>query len=86
LGFDKQTALIVETIPLGKSVDDLVEQLLRDQDFLLAKEIKHKVEELNQLLIKAQGQKLKVEMSCAQFDTSHSGTVAHLDLKLYKQI
>jgi len=76
----------VESIPLSKSADELVEQLLRDQDFLLSKEIKHKVEELNQLLVKAQSQKLKVEAWVSQFDVNSGGTVAYLDVKLYKEI
>jgi len=76
----------VETIPLGKSVDELVEQLLLDQDFLLSKEIKHKVEELNQLFVKANSQKLKVEVACSQFDTAQECSMAHIEVKLFKQI
>ncbi len=76
----------METFPLSKSVDELVEQLLRDQDFLLAKELKHKVEEINQLLVKAHAQKLKVEIDVSQFDVKSGGTVAYIDVKLFKQI
>ncbi len=76
----------METLPSNKSIDELVEQLLRDQDFLLAKEIKHKVEELNQLLVKAQSQKLRVDLAVSRFDIPSGGTVAYLDVKLFKQI
>ncbi len=76
----------VESLPSNQSVDELVEHLLRDQDFLLSKEIKHKVEELNQLLVKAQSQKLKVDLEVSRFDIPSGGTVAYLDVKLFKQI
>ncbi|QXD16847.1 hypothetical protein GQ464_007885 [Rhodocaloribacter litoris] len=78
--------VIVETLPLSKSVDELVEQLLRDQDFLLAKEIKHKIEELNQLLVRAQSQKLKVEIEVSQVDLPSGGTVSYVDVKLFKPL
>lgn len=76
----------VEPLPIDKSVDQIVEHLLRDQDFLLAKEIKHKVDELNQLLVRAQGQKLKVEVDVSHLDLKSGGSVAHVDVRLYKQL
>lgn len=78
----------VDPIPLHKhpSADDLVEQLLRDQDYLLTREIKQRIAELNQLLMKAQHRKMKVEIKTAQFDTMDGGTVAYVDVKLFKQL
>lgn len=60
--------------------------MLRDQDFLLAKEIKHKVAELNQLLVRAQSRKLKVEIDATQVNVASGGTVSYVDLKVYKQL
>ncbi|RMH68701.1 MAG: hypothetical protein D6685_01910 [Bacteroidetes bacterium] len=78
----------VDSIPLHShpSADEIVEQLLRDQDYLLNKEIKQRVTELNQLLLKAHHQKMKVELRTAQFDTMDGSTVTYLDVKLYKQL
>lgn len=76
----------MESRPADKSVDEIVEHLLRDQDFLLAKELRHKVDELNQLLVKAQGQKLKVEVDVQHIDLRSGGAVAHLDVRLFKQL
>lgn len=78
----------MDSIPLhsNPSADEIVEQLLRDQDYLLTKEIKQRVTELNQLLMKAHHQKLKVEVKTSQFDTMDGSTVAHVDVKLYKQL
>lgn len=49
-----------------ESLDAAVDRLLRDKDFLLAEELKHKVEEINQLLVQAQRQKMKIELSVSE--------------------
>ena len=67
-------------------VDKLVDQLLRDKDFLLAQELKHKVEELNQLFVQAQHQELKVELSVSQLDTPSGASVTWLEIKIFKEI
>lgn len=68
------------------SPEDVVEQLLRDQDYLLTREIKQRVAELNQLLMKAQHQNLKVDIKTTQFDTMDGSTVAYIDIKVFKQM
>lgn len=81
-----QPILAVESFAANQPVDELVEQLLRDQDFLLAREIRHKVQELNQLLVRAQSQKLKVEIDVTQVDLASGATVSYVDVKLFKPI
>ncbi len=67
-------------------VDELVDQLLRDKDYLLARELKNKVEELNQLFVQAQRQKLKVELSSTKLDIPSGGSVTWLEVKILKEI
>lgn len=67
-------------------VDDIVDQLLRDKDYLLAKELKHKVEELNHLMIQAQRQKLKVELNTSQLDVPSGGVVSWVELRIFKEL
>ena len=66
--------------------DEVIDQLLRDQDYLLSKEIKQRVADLNQLFMQAQHQHLKVEVRTSQFDTMDGGSVAFIDVKLFKQL
>ena len=67
-------------------MDELVDQLLRDKDFLLANELKNKAEELNQLFVQAQRQKLKVELSSSKLDIPSGGSVTWLELRIFKEI
>ena len=67
-------------------MDEIVDQLLRDKDFLLSKELKHKTEELNQLMIQAQRQNLKVELSTSELEIKPGTKVAWVDIKVYKEI
>jgi len=76
----------VESKRPDEQIDDIVDQLLRDKDFLLSKEIKHKTDEINQLLVQAQRQKLKVELSTSQLETQPGSNVAWLDVKVFKEI
>ncbi len=69
-----------------RPVDDIVDQLLRDQDYLLAQELKHKTEELNQLFVQAQRQKLKVELDTNELNTRQGASVTWLEVKVYKEI
>lgn len=69
-----------------ENLDVVVDQLLRDKDFLLSKELKHKADEINQLLVQAQRQDLKVELTTAQFEPSPGKTVSWLDLKVFKEM
>lgn len=67
-------------------VDDLVDHLLRDQDFLLAREIRRKVDELNQLFVQAQRQKLRIETETTRFDAQGGEKVSYLEVRVFKQI
>ena len=76
----------MEEKPGRNPVDEIVDKLLRDQDFLLAQEIKSKVEELNQNFVQAQRLKLKVDISTSQFEVQSGKVVTWLDVKIYKEI
>lgn len=67
-------------------LDAAVERLLRDKDFLLAEEIKHKVEEINQLLVQSQRQKMKIELSVSELESRPGNRVSWLDVKIFKEI
>jgi len=67
-------------------VDELVDRLLRDRDYLLAKELKHKAEELNHLFVQAQRQRLKVDVSTSQLDTPGGDSVSWIELRIFKEI
>lgn len=69
-----------------ENFDAVVDQLLRDKDFLLSQEIKHKAEEINQLLVQAQRQKLKVELSTTKLEPSPGNFVTWVDVKIFKEI
>lgn len=69
-----------------QNIDEVVDYLLRDQDFLLSKEIRHRVEELNQLLVQAHNQQMKVEFSVTDTPLESGGKVTHLDAAVYKRI
>ncbi|MEM1127513.1 MAG: hypothetical protein AAGI71_12745 [Bacteroidota bacterium] len=75
----------MESLPQSPTADDLIEQMLRDQDFLLAKEIKHKVAELNQLFVRAHGRTLKVEMNAKSMEVGET-SLAFLDVRVFKQM
>lgn len=64
----------------------IVDQLLRDKDYLLSQEIKHKTDEINQLLVQAQRQKLKVELTTSELEPRPGSTVSWLDVKIFKEI
>lgn len=64
----------------------IVDQLLRDKDYLLSQEIKHKTDEINQLLVQAQRQKLKVELNTSELEPRPGSTVSWLDVKIFKEI
>lgn len=67
-------------------VDELVDRLLRDKDYLLARELKNKVEELNQLFVQSQRQNLNVELSSSKLDIPSGGSVTWLELRIFKEI
>lgn len=69
-----------------ENLDVVVDRLLRDKDFLLAEELKHKAEELNQLLVQAQRQKMKVELTVSQLESRPGSSMSWLDVKIFKEI
>lgn len=70
----------------NENLDAVVDRLLRDKDFLLAEELKHKAEEINHLLVQAQRQKMKVELSVSELEARPGSKVAWLDVKIFKEI
>lgn len=69
-----------------ENLDAVVDRLLRDKDFLLAEELKHKAEEINQLLVQAQLQKMKVELEVSELESRPGNKVSWLDVKIFKEI
>ncbi len=72
--------------PIDEHIDAVVDYLLRDQDYLLAKELKHRIDELNQLLVQAHAQKMKADISISDRPVREGGQITHLTLAVYKQI
>lgn len=72
--------------PKEESIDAVVDYLLRDQDFLLSKEIRHRIEELNQLLVQAHNQQMKVEFTVTDTPLKSGGKVTHVDVAVYRRI
>jgi hypothetical protein len=69
-----------------ENLDVVVDRLLRDKDFLLSEELKHKAEEFNQLLVQAQRQKMKVELTVSQLESRTGSSMSWLDVKIFKEI
>jgi len=71
-------------------LDAVVDYLLRDRDMLVAREIRQKVEELNQLLVAANNRRMRVEFSSS--DSAATGAPAdappltRIDVSVYKRI
>jgi len=76
----------VESKQKEEHFEAIVDQLLRDKDYLLSQEIKHKTDEINQLLVQAQRQKLKVELNTSELEPRPGSTVSWLDVKIFKEI
>lgn len=72
--------------PIDEHIDAVVDYLLRDQDYLLAKELKHRIDELNKLLVQAHAQKMKVEFTVAESPAESGGRITHVDIAVFKQI
>jgi len=68
------------------SADEWVDRLLRDHDYLLAKELKHRIEELNQLIVQAERQRLRVEVSTSSMEVPDGETVPWLKVRVFKEI
>lgn len=64
-------------------LDELIDNLLRDKDFLLAQELKHRIIELNELLQQAHSQRLKVCLVASHSEVNEF-ELAHAELKISK--
>lgn len=67
-------------------VDDVVDGLLRDRDFLLTREIKHRIDELNQLFAQASSQNLRIELETSVRRQAQETPVVRLDVTVLKEI
>lgn len=76
----------MDSNPIDEHIDAVVDYLLRDQDYLLAKELKHRIDELNQLLVQAHSQKMKVDFTVSESAAESGGRIVHVDIAVYKQI
>jgi hypothetical protein len=76
----------VESESDSESLEELVDGLLRDSDYLLAQELKQRVDELNALLRQAHGQGLRLTLKSNSASEVKDAEVANLTLKIFKQI
>ena len=71
-------------------LDAVVDYLLRDRDMLVAREIRPRVEELNQLLVAASNRRMRVEFNSTDAPPAGSATdatpVTRIDVSVYKRI
>ena len=72
--------------PTPENIDEVVNYLLRDQDYLMAKEIRLQVEGLNQLLISSHTNGLKVEFVTREMVMPDGEPVQLADVRVYKKI
>ena len=78
------TALAPES--RSQSLESLVDELLRDKDFLLAQELKQRVAELNKLLKKANKQGLRLKLVATGDGSGEKSGRARLAIRIYKEI
>ena len=64
-------------------LDAVVDYLLRDRDMLVAREIRQKVEELNQLLVAASNRRMRIEFHSSDAPAT---PVTRIDVSVYKRI
>ncbi len=76
----------MDSNPIDEHIDAVVDYLLRDHDYLLSKEIRHRIDELNQLLVQANAQNMKVEFTVTDSTTPSGGTLTHVDVSVFKEI
>ncbi len=72
--------------PAPEKIDEVVNYLLRDQDYLMAKEVRHQVEQLNQLLISAHARGMKVEFVTREMTMPDGGKMELADVRVFKKI
>lgn len=75
---------------IREHLDAVVDYLLRDRDLLVAREIRQKVEELNQLLIAANNRGMRVEFASSDARPTtvspKSPPLTRIDVQVYKRI
>lgn len=76
--------------PIREHLDAVVDYLLRDRDLLVAREIRQKTEELNQLLVAANNRRMRVEFTSAESPAPRSDDdtppLTRIDVRVYKRI
>jgi hypothetical protein len=70
----------------NEDLDQLVDGLLRDRDFLLAQELKQKVDQLNELLAQSVRQELQVELVVDASKGRGGRLHTHVDIKILKEL
>lgn len=70
----------------NEDLDRLVDGLLRDKDFLLAQELKQKVDQLNELLAQSVRQELQVNLALDESKGRGGRTHVYLDIKIFKEL
>ncbi|MCB0719660.1 MAG: hypothetical protein KDD65_14520 [Bacteroidetes bacterium] len=73
-------------VNISEHLDAVVDYLLRDRDFLIANEIRTKIEELNQLLVLAGGQKLKVKVHATDTELPDGKVITALTAEILKRL
>lgn len=67
-------------------MDHIVDSMLRDRDFLLAQEIKLKVDELNDMLRQSARQDLKAEIEVMQAPTNGGKRTPQIEVRVLKEL
>jgi hypothetical protein len=71
-------------------LDAVVDYLLRDRDLLVAREVRQKIEELNQLLVHACNRKMRIEFvstdAPASQGESNAPPLTQIDVRVYKRV
>lgn len=72
--------------PQQDNVDHIVDSMLRDRDFLLAQEIKLKIDELNEMLRQSARQDLKVDIEVMQAPANGGRRTPQVDVRVLKEL
>lgn len=67
-------------------MDAVVDYLLRDRDFQISNEIKTKIEELNQLLVLASNQRLRVSIKSTDTPQPDGKVITSVSSEILKRI
>jgi hypothetical protein len=71
-------------------LDAVVDYLLRDRDLLVAREVRQKIEELNQLLVLANNRKMRIEFVSTDVTSpqgeANATPLTQIDVRVYKRV